>query len=515
MNVINSLYNFKNPIRHFFNIDLVDFPKFDDMDTSYVSWTEPIKFKIKKGNNLYRILKLPNIINFSLALSKIKNSSYFLETQKLDDKKRAMPNSNTGDFISRSFKKSLEKDFSNLCIYDYLLKIDIKEFYNRLYTHDIDIVIEENYITNMNRGRTNGLLMGNYISFYLAELFLVKISSEIQKEIDLKNIDCRFSYFSDDFYFYCNEEYLEVIKNLFQKILNNYSLEINAEKIEIWDYEKYTNYNVVEQYWKKIVADTNLKNSAIDSRNEEKKEEESIELKKYWFTNQLLYRGSKLSDEKLKYVLCVNFFKSSFFNSINTSEYEIQSYSIHQILSLYKKYPEIMLYSIEKFYFYEIFKAPLIEFLKVRFRESLIREYHEEQLYYFYAIKLLKLEEILAEKENISFVIRSDNQILISYYAMYKYFSDKVVDEFLNNVEEKYWFQNYHFILFYKYNQLDSIVDILIPEYAKKDLQKKTYKEFYSNNLNNKTPLIKEIPDVNLVITEYIKIKNEEREIDK
>jgi hypothetical protein len=513
MGALNNLYNFKNPIRHFFNIDSVKSRRLDEMSISDVSWTEPIKLKIKKGNNLYRVLKLPNIINFKLALNKIKTSPCFLEPHKLDVKKRSRPNYKTGDFISRSYSISLEKDFSNLCIYDCLLRIDIKEFYNRLYTHDIDIPIEDNYITNMNRGRTNGLLMGNYISLYLAELFLVKISSEIQEEININGIDCKFNYFSDDFYFYCNQDKIDIIKKVFQKILNKYSLEVNSEKIEIWDYEKYTNYNVVEQYWKKIVADTNLKNSMIDSRNSEREEDEPLEMKKYWFTNQLLYRSSKLSDEKLRYVLCVNFFKSNFFNSINPHEYELQTYSIHQILSLYKKYPEIMLYSIEKFCSYESFKLSIVDFLKVRYRESLIKEYHEEQLYYFYAIKWLNLESLLTTEENINLVVKSDNQILISYYAMYRYFKTETVNELLNKTQEEYWFQNYHLILFYKFESYNSFIDILVPQYCKKDEQKKTYDDFYSLNFSNKVSFLKDIKMVNEEIKGYIKLKNEERNV--
>ena len=515
MGYINNLYNFKNPIRHFFNIDSIVTPTLKEMSISDVSWTEPIKFKIKKGNNLYRVLKMPNIINFKLALENIKSADNFVRPDKLDVRKRAKPNYKTGDFVSRSFSSSLEIDFSNLCIYDNLLKIDIKEFYNRLYTHDIDIPIKENYITNMNSGRTNGILMGNYISFYLAELFLVRISSEILKEIENEHLNCKFNYFSDDFYFYCNEEDIEKIKKLFQKVLANHELEINQEKIEVWDYEKYTNYNVVEQYWKKIVADTNLKNSAIESRNLEREENETLELKKYWFTNQLLYRSSKLVDEKLKYVLCVNFFKSNFFNSINPSEYELQSYSIHQILSLYKKYPEIMLYSIEKFCFYTEFKEAINEFLIVRFRESLTKEHHEEQLYYFYVIKLLKLEEILNDALNVELVAKSNNQILISYYALYKYFNVNVVDELLQNAKEENWFQNYHLIMIYKTDKYNDMIDTLIPDYAKTETQKQTYKNFYLENLNKGIAFIKKIDDVYNEIQIYKKIKNEERGIVK
>ena len=69
----------------------------------------------------------------------------------------------------------LENDFEELCVYDNLIKLDIKEFYGRLYTHYLDFNgLPDRYITNMNFGATNGLIMGNYLSLYFAEQHLAK-----------------------------------------------------------------------------------------------------------------------------------------------------------------------------------------------------------------------------------------------------------------------------------------------------------------------------------------------------
>lgn len=62
----------------------------------------------------------------------------------------------------------------------------------------------------MNLGATNGLIMGNYLSVYFAENNLKNISNDIEKEIEDSNIKCEFSYFSDDFYFFCNKKIMKI-----------------------------------------------------------------------------------------------------------------------------------------------------------------------------------------------------------------------------------------------------------------------------------------------------------------
>ena len=101
----------------------------------------------------------------------------------------------------------MDEDFSKLCIYDNLIKVDIKEYYGKIYTHKIDFQnYEERYLSNMNLGATNGLIMGNYLSLYFAELNLSKISKDIETKFLDSKIECEFSYFSDDFYFFCNKK---------------------------------------------------------------------------------------------------------------------------------------------------------------------------------------------------------------------------------------------------------------------------------------------------------------------
>lgn len=64
--------------------------------------------------------------------------------------------------------------------------------------------------------------MGNYLSLYFAEYVLSKISQEVQDYIDGNDINCEFNYFSDDFYFFCNENDIEKIINIFDNALEKF-----------------------------------------------------------------------------------------------------------------------------------------------------------------------------------------------------------------------------------------------------------------------------------------------------
>ena len=48
---------------------------------------------------------------------------------------------------------------------------------------------------------------------------LKKIGDELEKKFLNKNIDVKFSYFSDDFYFFCDENNKETVKNIFNEVL--------------------------------------------------------------------------------------------------------------------------------------------------------------------------------------------------------------------------------------------------------------------------------------------------------
>ena len=203
----NNLYNFKNPIRHFFNLDNMKFSNSEDLVYDDLCWTVPIKFKIFKTEETQRTISFPNILNFYHAINAFQAEKDFYDIKRMSYKKRVSPDLNIGDFSALSYYTALQNDVFNLTRYDKLLILDIKSFYGRIYTHDFgyagnDDKKLEQRIGSLNNGRTNGLLLGSYLSLYLAERVLIKIEKDLNAEFEKQKIDCHYEYFSDDFYFF-------------------------------------------------------------------------------------------------------------------------------------------------------------------------------------------------------------------------------------------------------------------------------------------------------------------------
>jgi hypothetical protein len=493
---INNFYNFKNPIRHFLNIDNIVYPsKVDEMEIKHLSWTEPINFRVKKENNKYRTLKMPNILNFYCAYNRFKDAINFEDIQRMDSHKRIVPNLETGDFATGVYDKQLENDFQELCVYDNLIKLDIKSYYERIYTHHIIFENngDENFLTNLNLGKTNGLIMGNYISLYFAEKYLKNISDGIEKKIKETAIECSFSYFSDDFYFFCNKKDNDIIIKIFDSVLEEHNLERNDGKIELWDYLDYNNFHLSEKYWKKIISE--CRNRYDEDRNNNK----------LFFSNQLIYRMTNLKDPKLQKIFLNTFFKSTYFYELDFNKFSVEIFNFHQLCYIFKFSPETMLYSVNKIKHVGLFlNDNFKKFLKVRYNQILSEPYNEEQLYYYYTIKFLDFNDILEAAAEL--VIKSKNQLLISFYLKDDLFSSDHILELKSYNEELYWFQNYHLIMYSDLkNDLEkSINDYLMPKFAKKEINKSSYMEFYKNNLIAGTSLIKDIELISVNINEYI-----------
>ena len=501
---LNNLYNFKNPIKNFLDVDTIIFP---DNITNYnikdLSWTTPIKFRVKKSDDKYRTLKLPNILNFNASYEHFKDLPNFESIQAMDyAHKRLSANVEIGDFESGEFDRQLENDFERLCIYDVLLKVDIKEYYGRIYTHYIDLQgHNEQYLSNINIGATNGLIMGNYLSLYFAEVNLNNISNEILSKFTELNLQCELSYFSDDFYFFCNKNDVDTVITIFDEVLEKYDLERNDSKKEIWTYESYNNYNIVERYWKKLIANCNIKFDDTRDNN------------RLYFINQLIYRMSKLSDNKLKRVFINNFFKTSYFQELDLDKYEMEDYDYHQLCFIFKFSSESMLYAIDKFNEIDDFSSNelLYKFFNIRYQESLENTFHDEQLYFYFAIKRLGFDDILEKFKEL--VIKTNNQILISYYLKYRVFNKEQINMLKQKDSEEYWFQNYHLILYsdeMMANMDENIKRYLVPNYAEKQRQKESYINFYKRNLESNIAIIRDIDSTYEEISEYLNLKIEE-----
>lgn len=503
MKDFNNLYNFKNPIRHFFNLDNVKFDNSKNLTYEDLVWTSPIKFKIFKTEEELRTISFPNILNYYHALKCFELETDFYDIKHLSVKKRVSPDLNTGEFSVFSYYKAIQKDSYNLTKYDKLLILDIKNFYGRIYTHDFgydgaDSKKLEQRVGSLNNGRTNGLLLGSYLSLYLAEVFLLKIEKELDKELNNLQIDCYYEYFSDDFYFFCNNSDINKIKEIFAKVLDSYELQVNYNKIMVLDFEEYTKDNNLEKLWKKIIKMSEEKDEEAESQRQDQKDYKEHPA----FFTQLVYRLSQISELKYKRIFLANFFKTFYFHSLKPELYKLSKSDFNYICYIYKVMPETILYSLNKVKKMSRFDLGVFrDFALSRFNSSLQTEKFEEQVYFYYAIKICGYDDGLVEFKDR--VLNSKNQILISYFLMDKVIPKSDYQNFVTIPKESEWLQNYHYLLAYDKANLD----LIIPEKAKGNKKQKSYMDFYKFNLDNSISFLKPIEKIVVDIDKFIEVK--------
>lgn len=501
MKNFNNLYNFKNPIRHFFNLDKIRFDNSESCAFEDLSWTAPVKFKIFKTEDSQRTISFPNILNYYHTVKCFETEENFYSINKMSDKKRVSPDLDVGEFSVLSYYKSVQMDAFNLTKFDKLLIMDIKSFYGRIYTHDFGFKNDkylEQRAGSLNAGRTNGLLLGSYLSLYLAEKYLKKIEDELDSELDRQNIKCHYEYFSDDFYFFCHNSDIDKIKSIFSKILDAYELQVNYDKTVIFDFEEYTRDNNLEKLWKKIIKESQSRDELI---KKQRKIKDTYVGHPFFFT-QLVYRLSQISELKYKRIFLSNFFKTYYFDNLKPKIYQLSESDLNNICYIYKLMPETMLYSLTTIKQMAGFNLKTFkEFVLARFDSVLHSEKYEEQVYFYYAIKVCGLDQELYAFKDL--VLKSKNQILISYFVIDKIINKADYATFVTHPKENEWLQNYHYILVND----KSMIDMLIPENAKKDKQKSSYREFYKLNIDNNTPIMKPIKKVTEDIKKFIEAK--------
>lgn len=520
---LSNNYNFRNPVRHFINIDHLDFPAdistFNPIDE--LCWTKPISFRIYKADDRFRTIKMPNILNYVRAYHYYEGLPNFNDVMLLDPQhKRLAANLDTGDFVSGNYNEQLNGDFINLCNFDVLLKVDISEYYGRIYTHYLDLDINglrDEPLAWLNNGKTSGLLMGNYISLYFAEYLSSRISEALQEYIATDSLNCVFNYFSDDFYFFCNHTDIEKVLTLFDKTLAEFDF-VRKEKKELWTYETYNTYNLLTRYWKAIIRTWNLE--VLKDYENHRNHPDAPLIHKYSFLNQLIYRLSGLQDEKSKRGFIMNFFKTKHFQTHDYSKYKVCKYDLHQLFFLVKYAPESLLYISHIVNAIPDIKNDLSTkaFLKARYEEALRQELHDVQLYFYYAIKTLGFDDIIQSTADL--IIKSQNQVLVAYYLKDGNFTEDHISSLKLIEGEEYWFQNYHLILYTPSLKSDlntNIKKYLIPKrLSSKPNQTKEnrYFNFYFNNLQNGCALINEISAVTANITAYLDLRYEETAAD-
>ena len=522
---LNNLYNFKNPIRHFFNLNALKFDCSESCTFEDLAWTAPVKFKIFKTEESQRTIGFPNILNFYHAVKKFQAEQNFFNISALSSKKRVSPDLDTGEFSVLSYYHSVQSDAFNLTKYDKLLILDIKSFYGRIYTHDFgysDANLLEQRVTSLNSGRTNGLLLGSYLSLFLAEKFLLKIENKLDDMLAEQHIDCHYEYFSDDFYFFCNQADKERIVECFAKVLDEYELQVNYDKTTVFDFEEYTKDNNLEKLWKKIILLSAEKDKAIlreridnslweDDEDEDgefydEKSQNGPDVEEFRdhpvFFTQLVYRLSQISELKYKRIFLANFFKTFYFYNLNPDLYVLSRSDLNYICYIYKLMPETILYSLSTIMQMRGFdRSAFKEFVLTRFSSVLHTERQEEQVYFYYAIKLCKFDSELARFKDA--VLHSENQILISYFILDKIITAADYQSEISNPQESKWLQNYHYLLVYD----KTAIDALLPVHAKKSRQKQSYHDFYRRNLDCDIPIVRPIREIDGAIKKFVAAK--------
>ena len=156
------------------------------------------------------------------------------------------------------------------------------------------------------------------------------------------------------------------------------------------------------------------------------------------------------------------------------------------------------------------------DFLLARYKESLNKPLHDEQLYFYFALKCYGFNTLLANVANL--VLESQNQVLISYYLKDGIFTQAQKDNLKILTDEQYWFQNYHLILFSPELMSDlnaNIQKYLIPNRAIGKINKETrYKNFYHDNLSNGNSMINDISVVIANIKQYLSLRFEETAVE-
>ena len=169
---------------------------------------------------------------------------------------------NDNDFLN-NLNLKIEK--SKSC--KYILHLDIANFYNSIYTHNISALTkgedwannqfqlaqngkttnrDYNILSNidskfreMNLKRTHGLLIGPRLSFIIAESLLTQIDIELHYNLNLHNID--FVRYVDDYdIFIRDEKQIQITKQIFNQVLQKYGLLINDSKTKLEEFPFYT-----------------------------------------------------------------------------------------------------------------------------------------------------------------------------------------------------------------------------------------------------------------------------------
>ena len=147
------------------------------------------------------------------------------------------------------FNKYNEKTINLAKRNKYILKTDISDFYNQIYLHRVENIIEtctkdsklakelEKFLSNINTNTSKGIPIGPQVSAILGEAIMIDIDEFI---IDMGIEHTRYV---DDILLFSNDRFIlqNVLDNLTKYLFNNHRLSINNSKTKIYTSEEYLN----------------------------------------------------------------------------------------------------------------------------------------------------------------------------------------------------------------------------------------------------------------------------------
>ncbi len=237
-------YHFRNEIKNYINYNYVDKKDFCNTETYY-------SFTIINGKR--RKLSFPNIYHYNSIIEKITQDSDL--TKKLlkyqNDNKNIMNlNLEKMDFIAgdgREFLNSMKYD--KIIKGKYIYKIDMANYYDQIYTHNIENIDEElkkldKYIRSINSNKTNGIIMVTILSVIIANIIMGKLCDKVidrLKQKKYENIEIK--YFSDQMYIYSNKQ----IENVYDLVATSISDSKFFYKINHTDSFEYTTKKIITE----------------------------------------------------------------------------------------------------------------------------------------------------------------------------------------------------------------------------------------------------------------------------
>ncbi|AUB31998.1 RNA-directed DNA polymerase [Spiroplasma floricola] len=323
--------------------------------------TEPTVFYISKNNGEERKISIPNFLSFFISIiflleykeeifkiissnkenlqkviemGKISKIEYLQDSYDIsfdiieneEDRKTYIDNNK----IKNTFNKNKLLKYNKMIGVLKILKLDIKEFYNSVYTHIFgqpaflnflkeNLKIKESRLNSFtsslesivqiqNENQTDKLITGPYSSNIFSELLLAFISNELKHENEIS-----FLHYKDDFEFYSNNENeLKLIKSKFKEIISKINLRINDQKTKILNF--YDDFDTQTTFFNLILD--KIKNKYLNLN----------------LAFELISSLNSLENQKIKY--CVIRFKN-YIKELNEKEIKIDQEVVECLFSYF------------------------------------------------------------------------------------------------------------------------------------------------------------------------------------